>query len=197
MSELRAVLYIQRRWRGFSVRKVITRLIARVSSHYFYLFYTHMNISISFLTHKTRIVSWYYKVNKEVLPFPSSTLPLSYSHPPTHSQALLVQRCYRGYVGREKARAARAEADRRLRERYFSTAATEVQRHWRGYWSRKMRLDFAQRRQFLQAVQKQNRKVRAEGQQELEQSLLRMAQESDQRAQRGLERGLSKMNHMV
>jgi hypothetical protein len=113
------------------------------------------------------------------------------------AQCLLIQRCYRGHVGRERARRRREDLDRDLRERYFARAATDIQRHWRGFHSRKHLLDFRQRRAFLQAVARQNRRVRLEAQSELENSLLRLATAEEAREEATTRHTLSRMHHML
>ncbi len=45
---------------------------------------------------------------------------------------------------------------------YFDRAATTVQRHWRGFWSRKHLHSFAARKAYLAAVAARNAEVRAE-----------------------------------
>ena len=49
---------------------------------------------------------------------------------------LLVQRVWRGHLGRKRYRLAQASADHRVRAAYFSRAATTIQAAFRGYASR-------------------------------------------------------------
>ena len=63
-----------------------------------------------------------------------------------------IQRYWRGYLGRLRARLAREGRDKRLREAFFNAAATVIQRHWRGFWSRKSKFDFYARRRYLREV---------------------------------------------
>ena len=42
---------------------------------------------------------------------------------------------------------------------YFDTKATNIQRHWRGFWSRKYLFDFYARKLYLQHVAQINAQV--------------------------------------
>eukprot|EP00983_Pelagomonas_calceolata_P053087 1143151-Pelagomonas_calceolata.AAC.2 len=44
---------------------------------------------------------------------------------------------------------------------YFATKATNIQRHWRGFWSRKYLFDFYARKLYLRHVAAVNAQVRA------------------------------------
>lgn len=49
---------------------------------------------------------------------------------------------------------------------YFDTKATNIQRHWRGFWSRKFLFDFYARKLYLQHVARVNAQVRGLGRQQ-------------------------------
>ena len=67
---------------------------------------------------------------------------------------------------------------------YFDAQATVIQRHWRGFWSRKALFDFYARRRYLQAVRAKNEATRAEMNEEAERALQLQRQV---RAGKGLE----------
>lgn len=102
---------------------------------------------------------------------------------PPRPQVLLIQRCFRGFLGRERARLRRRERNASLREQYFARAAVEIQRHWRGYVVRQRVLDFNQRKQFITGVLRANKKVRAEAQTELDKLATHMAMETERQEQ--------------
>lgn len=43
---------------------------------------------------------------------------------------------------------------------YFGTKATNIQRHWRGFWSRKYLFDFYARKRYLEHVARINAQVK-------------------------------------
>lgn len=65
--------------------------------------------------------------------------------------ALLIQRIYRGHLGREHFHECRRKRDYELRMQYFNAHAIYMQRIYRGYWSRKYIMDFYARKAFIAA----------------------------------------------
>ena len=70
-----------------------------------------------------------------------------------------IQRVWRGYLGRERFKRARAAKDKELREAYFAAAATVIQRWFRGYYSRLHIHCFNSRKQYLASIQAMNEHV--------------------------------------
>mmetsp|Transcript_15183 Transcript_15183/g.49819 ORF Transcript_15183/g.49819 Transcript_15183/m.49819 type:complete len:309 (+) Transcript_15183:52-978(+) len=79
-----------------------------------------------------------------------------------HARALQIQAYYRGHLGRKRAWNRAHALARDLRERFFARAAVVIQRHWRGYWSRKHVHSFGARKAYLRAVEKASEALRAE-----------------------------------
>eukprot|EP00899_Mesostigma_viride_P021904 jgi/Mesvir1/29715/Mv00948-RA.1 len=69
-----------------------------------------------------------------------------------HRTATLIQRMYRGHLGRDRADVARREYNRRMRTQYFNHAAGTIQRWYRGYHSRKFKHSFLARKAYIQSV---------------------------------------------
>ena len=65
---------------------------------------------------------------------------------------------------------------------YFDAKATVIQRHWRGFWSRRSRFDFYARQRYLREVREKNEAVRAEMEVEAQRTL---AVQRDVRALKG------------
>lgn len=70
------------------------------------------------------------------------------------SSACLIQRVIRGWLGRQRARAKRLEKNRQLNMHFFHHCATVIQRYFRGWWSRRVLLDFHGRKRYLETVAK-------------------------------------------
>jgi hypothetical protein len=64
------------------------------------------------------------------------------------------------------------------RQRYFHSAATEMQRSWRGYWSRKFTHSFVARKQYINAVVKAGNELARETNAWRDEDRLRIAQEA-------------------
>eukprot|EP00891_Asterochloris_glomerata_P007339 jgi/Astpho2/7339/Aster-01934 len=108
-----------------------------------------------------------------------------------------IQCCWRGYKGRQRFSAAQEVANQGLRQGYFDARATCIQRHFRGFWSRKYVHSFYERQAYLAAVARKNAEVKALCQQEYE-SALRYLQEQDEAAARQrFERQASRLHHLV
>jgi hypothetical protein len=96
-----------------------------------------------------------------------TVIPHLWSHTPStqsflcdHRAATVrIQAAARGYLGRQRALLAREARDKRLRMAYFDAQATTIQRHWRGYWSRKAVFDFRARKLYLARIADMNAKV--------------------------------------
>ena len=75
--------------------------------------------------------------------------------------AIVIQSCYRMYKGQLRAEEEKRESDRLQRRRYFHLAAVEIQRHWRGYSSRKNVHDFYARARYIAKVMQRTEELRA------------------------------------
>ncbi|GLI65479.1 hypothetical protein VaNZ11_009017 [Volvox africanus] len=111
--------------------------------------------------------------------------------------ALTIQRYWRGYLGRLRARLALEAYNRTLRKAYFSAMATVIQRWWRGYYSRKHIHDYYARKRYLQQVRERNQHIRAELNLEAERAIIMQRQEAEERARNLFADKLSKLHHLV
>jgi hypothetical protein len=68
--------------------------------------------------------------------------------------ARTLQRAVRGWLGRQRAMAIRLQQNRKLNLHFFQHCATVIQRYFRGWWSRRVLLDFHARKQYLDTVAK-------------------------------------------
>lgn len=112
-------------------------------------------------------------------------------------QVLLIQRTFRGFLGRERARTKRRELNEHLRLQYFNVAAMEIQRHWRGYVVRRRVLDFYQRKAFIRGILEQNARVRNEATAEQETASLHMTLEATRKEEQALTGTLSRLHFML
>mmetsp|Transcript_6398 Transcript_6398/g.14233 ORF Transcript_6398/g.14233 Transcript_6398/m.14233 type:complete len:349 (-) Transcript_6398:546-1592(-) len=108
-----------------------------------------------------------------------------------------IQRCWRGYLGRLRAKLARETRDKRLRALYFAAKAITIQRHWRGFWSRKHLFNFYARQQYLQTVRQKNAEVRAIVNDEAEQAAALQQQMAEEAAQQLFNSKISKLHHLT
>lgn len=60
-----------------------------------------------------------------------------------------IKRLWRGHKGRERAHARKREVDKEKRKIYFHVHALTIQRHYRGYYSRKFKHDYYRRQRFI------------------------------------------------
>ncbi|KAL5474824.1 hypothetical protein EMCRGX_G026843 [Ephydatia muelleri] len=78
-----------------------------------------------------------------------------------HKCALVIQRNYRGRLGRNRYRR-RLKCLEERRQRYYDTMATKIQRTWRGFYVRKFVFDYYKYHQQMAQVVLTNEAVRAE-----------------------------------
>ena len=76
--------------------------------------------------------------------------------------ANLIQRMFRGHIGRKRFGNHQRVKARVEREEYFSKAACAIQRIWRGYAVRKFTCDFYGRKKWLENVLKASEDLRVE-----------------------------------
>ena len=88
------------------------------------------------------------------------------------------QRCWRGFRGRLRAQTRREVVAAGLRQAYFDAAATRIQSHWRGTYSRRVKHNFYKRKVFLEQVLNATVALRADMAAAHEQQLQRCQQEA-------------------
>ena len=108
-----------------------------------------------------------------------------------------IQRYWRGYLGRLKAKGAREVRDKRERTQYFNDQATTIQRHWRGFWSRKNLFDFYARKAYLRSLHQTNKAIRIELYREAERAAESQRQLSDDAARKIFDDRVGKLHHLV
>lgn len=110
---------------------------------------------------------------------------------------LVIQRYWRGYLGRLRAKQAGEVRDKRSRQEYFYSRATTIQRHWRGFWSRKHLFDFYARKAYLRALKEKNEVVRAELEVEARRAGEEQRQLADEAARKLFDQRIGKLHHLV
>ncbi|KAI9202876.1 uncharacterized protein BJ171DRAFT_426063 [Polychytrium aggregatum] len=73
--------------------------------------------------------------------------------------ALQIQRIYRGYIGRNSFEKKALEKNHAKRMKMYNAMATNIQKIWRGYYSRKFKFDYYRRKEYIKHITK---KVRPE-----------------------------------
>mmetsp|Transcript_10360 Transcript_10360/g.18005 ORF Transcript_10360/g.18005 Transcript_10360/m.18005 type:complete len:436 (+) Transcript_10360:97-1404(+) len=112
-------------------------------------------------------------------------------------QVLCMQRCWRGYLGRQLATQAKEARDKRLRAEYFSAMAITIQRFWRGFWSRKYVFDFQARKRYLQRVAQVNAKMREVLAEEGDRAAHTQKAIAEAAAQAAFSNKISKLHHLL
>ena len=82
--------------------------------------------------------------------------------------ALLIERCARGHLGRQRARRLRIERDTRWQRAIFDAVATTVQKRFRAFHTRKYRHNFYARKAYVASVLRKGDVVRSDLQQQME-----------------------------
>ncbi|CAM6088166.1 unnamed protein product [Calypogeia fissa] len=77
-----------------------------------------------------------------------------------HTQATRIQKCYRGHLHRCYAKEVCRRVDKFLRLIYFGKNAIVIQRHFRGFYSRKYKHNFYKRKAYIERVVKVGTEVR-------------------------------------
>jgi hypothetical protein len=93
--------------------------------------------------------------------------------------AVVIQRVFRGHLGRKRFGEYHREKAKVERAVYFNAAATGIQRYWRGFLTRKFTCDFYSRKAWIQQVLKVSEELKKEmeemHQQQLEEVEVRVA----------------------
>jgi len=108
-----------------------------------------------------------------------------------------IQRYWRGYLGRLRAKLALEIKNKRLRELFFDAQATVIQRHWRGFWSRKFKFDFYARKKYLQEVHLKNAEIRMEMEAEAQRSISAQREMAEEMARRLFDMRVGQLHHLV
>ncbi|XP_057305079.1 spermatogenesis-associated protein 17-like [Hydractinia symbiolongicarpus] len=69
-----------------------------------------------------------------------------------HRCATIIQKTYRGYVGRSLYREIVQNKMNLMRKHYYDVMATKIQARWRGFYIRKYKFDFYARKRYLNAL---------------------------------------------
>ena len=111
--------------------------------------------------------------------------------------AIVIQSCYRMYRGQLRAEEKKRESDRLQRRRYFHLAAVEIQRHWRGYSSRKNVHDFYARAGYIAKVMQRTEELRAASER-LAKDIMRQQEEAErEQQQRIYDARLRSLHHLL
>lgn len=110
---------------------------------------------------------------------------------------IAMQRVYRGYVGRRRfldiVHAKQLERQRAV----FDHFATVVQRHFRGFYSRKWRSDFFCQKRYLQQVEARSQAVREDARQAYEHQVAEVADREDAERRAKFEATAGQLHHLL
>lgn len=99
--------------------------------------------------------------------------------------ALFIERCTRGHLGRQRARRLRIERDTRWQLALFNSMATTVQKRFRAYHTRKYRHNFYARKAYVASVVQRGEAVRYELQRNMDEQVRdRLEQQETQARER-------------
>ena len=76
-----------------------------------------------------------------------------------HKQATIVQKVFRGSIGRRIFRKFLEQRLKQMRLDFYCNKAVMIQKHWKGYYSRKYIFNYYKRKAYLIAVQQKNEVV--------------------------------------
>lgn len=111
--------------------------------------------------------------------------------------ATVIQAGYRGHLGRLRALKQSVEVARALRAAYFGAAATEIQRAFRGYYSRKYVHSFYARQAYLAAVSASADELRATMAAQYEEQKATLAAEMEEEAHAHFTKTIQGLHHLV
>lgn len=77
-----------------------------------------------------------------------------------NAQATDIERVWRGFLGREKAKHIKYEKVLAIERAFYDLCATRIQSVWRGYISRKLKQDYYNRRKYIDYVSEQAAELR-------------------------------------
>jgi hypothetical protein len=111
--------------------------------------------------------------------------------------SIQVQRVFRGYLGRNKAKAANAHRIKQARLGFFHYQASIVQKSFRGYYSRRYYHDFFARKAYIQEVIIKSEKLRTELANHRQKLLERDARSQEDRAREEFSRVTENLHHLL
>ena len=111
--------------------------------------------------------------------------------------SIQVQRVFRGYMGRKKAKAANVQRIKDSRLGFFHYQASIVQKSFRGYYSRRYYHDFFARKSYIQEVIVKSEKLRAELANHRQELLERDARSQEERAREEFSRVTENLHHLL
>jgi hypothetical protein len=76
-----------------------------------------------------------------------------------HECATLIQKCYRGHLGRKLYRRRLKERLKEIHEEYYDTMAARIQKTWKGYYVRKYMFDYYAQKEYLAGLTLKNEQV--------------------------------------
>lgn len=69
--------------------------------------------------------------------------------------AIMIQKTWRGFLGKRRIKVIRSHQNYEKWMKHYHFYATQIQKIWRGYDSRKTKLDFYERKKYLESLRKQ------------------------------------------
>jgi len=111
--------------------------------------------------------------------------------------ATTIQRLFRGHCGRKRSRKAKAGRNERRVFSMFTYFALQLQRSYRGYYSRKYRSNHADRKKFIGDLEETGRKVRAMMYQYAQDQAIREEQAENEKASKDFRDYASNLHHLV
>jgi len=111
--------------------------------------------------------------------------------------ATTIQRLFRGHCGRKKARTSKAGRNEHRVFSMFTYFALQVQRSYRGYYSRKFRSNHADRKKFIGDLEETGRKVRAMMYQYAQEQAVREEKTVSDKASEDFREYASNLHHLV
>eukprot|EP00892_Ulva_mutabilis_P011676 jgi/Ulvmu1/8881/UM049_0063.1 len=111
--------------------------------------------------------------------------------------AIVIQKQWRGYLGRLRFQLFRSGRNKTIRQAYFDHAATTIQRWFRGFHSRKYTHSMAARKQYVMEALAQSAAVRDSARAEVAAASTKAAADADERQRSRFMSQASKMHHLV
>jgi len=108
-----------------------------------------------------------------------------------------IQRLVRGKFARERARLARRSFGERLEEAYLESLAVDVQRSFRGFYSRRYRHDFSARKAYIQGVMKEGEALRERLKELQETQAKEKAEKDEARKLENFQKATQRLHYLV
>jgi len=111
--------------------------------------------------------------------------------------ATQIQKCYRGKLGRVRFANHQRSLAQHEREKFFHVASIEIQRHWRGRFSRKFIHDFYARKNWLASIQKANEDLRQQMAQNYEEQVIYLENQAHADATQNFKAHIKGKHHLL